>query len=725
MQNDMGEGLAPLGPNDLEQVKSLWSDDEDAMMQRALRLSTHAEGDEAKPETLDYTPQSFGENFECRIRSGIPEFPTDRKIRLFRLFRPADILPTLLENRAKSVDVFAVSYCWPKEKVENKGKSVVRDLDGNFRPARALDDVLDRAVDFANSCGLRMIWIDQECLPQRTADSPQEDVDCQRLGVQAMDLVYNKAMVTAGLHDGIIRTQRQAGAIRCLIDHATRRIPVPNLSRPFFREIFGFLRTVRLDRWYTRARVFQEAISAGENLMLAFRKGKGALDTDPSRFHSELVIVPVNSFRAMVRSARAFYQQTFTASGTVVVREHTLRYPELDFAESLHPKLAFTNQIPLQVYGGNQHGRRQRVNASTALSFLKRREIVYQADQTTLVANMCGYEIRLDANEVAKQCNSVRIGILALALLIGDTSILDPGVYSFTENQGDETSGFNRPFLSPYDTDPGLIEDYTMMKGYLQMPRVCKHALGGNLTEGLRLPAYIWEVEREIDRFPLKEQFAEIWHNLKCLYVQVDRLKIESEEAFRQRENRARAHLSMGNRMNLARQEIFSLGYLAPDSIVWAGLDPDGIECRARLDAERVRRDPQMRQVVAEIFFGILLYLKTHSDADAAGLANSFWQSVRVDTIDNTRDGLPDEVNDALFNHRAVLDAPFETLKLDTGGFGGFRQTWLLTVLCTMVPFGLGTTSVALVFSLAFRRHFRTPWSNRPSLWRQIKILER
>ncbi|KAI8281560.1 hypothetical protein K4K59_008201 [Colletotrichum sp. SAR11_240] len=135
MQNDMGEGLGPLGPNDLEQVKSLWrfqvsraqarnwafrdmgflvfddssldydSDDEDAMMQRALRLSTHAEGDEAKPGTLDYTPQSFGENFECRIRSGIPEFPTDRKTRLLRRFRPADILPTLLENRAKSVDV--------------------------------------------------------------------------------------------------------------------------------------------------------------------------------------------------------------------------------------------------------------------------------------------------------------------------------------------------------------------------------------------------------------------------------------------------------------------------------------------------------------------------------------------------------------------------------------------------------------------------------------------
>ncbi|KAJ0385599.1 hypothetical protein COL922a_006014 [Colletotrichum nupharicola] len=191
MQNDMGEGLAPLRPTDLEKVKSLWkfqvsrvqaeswafrdmrflvfdnssldydSDDEDAMMRRALRLSTQIEGDEAKPEILEYTPKEFGdipegEQPECRVCAGIPEFPIDKKTRFFRLFRPADILPTLLENRAKFVDVcthyVAISYCWPEKEIKDRGSSVVRDLDGRVRPARALDDVLDRAVDFANSC---------------------------------------------------------------------------------------------------------------------------------------------------------------------------------------------------------------------------------------------------------------------------------------------------------------------------------------------------------------------------------------------------------------------------------------------------------------------------------------------------------------------------------------------------------------------------------------------
>lgn len=130
--------------------------------------------------------------------------------------------------------------------------------------------------------------------------------------------------------------------------------------------------------------------------------------------------------------------------------------------------------------------------------------------------------------------------------------------------------------------------------------------------------------------------------------------------------------------MNIAMREIFSLGYLPRDSIVWAGLDPDGIQCHAHLDAARVRSDPRHRRLVADIFFSILLYFKTHSDADATGLANSIWQSVRADMVDKARRDLPDEVNDALFNHCDVLERPFETLKLDDDGVGGFRQTWFI-----------------------------------------------
>lgn len=61
----------------------------------------------------------------------------------------------------------AISYCWPVLQKDEQGNDIetprtfqVRDLDGTTWPNRALDDILERAVDVANSCGLRMIWID-------------------------------------------------------------------------------------------------------------------------------------------------------------------------------------------------------------------------------------------------------------------------------------------------------------------------------------------------------------------------------------------------------------------------------------------------------------------------------------------------------------------------------------------------------------------------------------
>jgi hypothetical protein len=112
----------------------------------------------------------------------------------------------------------AVSYCWPPRDDKPIPRSyTVRDLDGRVRASRALDDVLDRAVDFANSCGLRMIWIDQECLPQPTEASTKADWDMQELGIQSMDIVYNRAMYTAGLLDVEITSQEQLNAIQTVL----------------------------------------------------------------------------------------------------------------------------------------------------------------------------------------------------------------------------------------------------------------------------------------------------------------------------------------------------------------------------------------------------------------------------------------------------------------------------------------------------------------------------
>lgn len=60
--------------------------------------------------------------------------------------------------------------------VEADGTTIVRQ-------SKAPDETIDMAVEYAKTVGARLIWLDQECLPQ---DSSQEQED----GIQAMDILY-------------------------------------------------------------------------------------------------------------------------------------------------------------------------------------------------------------------------------------------------------------------------------------------------------------------------------------------------------------------------------------------------------------------------------------------------------------------------------------------------------------------------------------------------------
>lgn len=85
----------------------------------------------------------------------------------------------------------------------------MRDLDGTIRENRAEDDVIDRAIDFARQYGIRMIWLDKECLPREGEDDGE-------VGLQAMGIVYNRTVLTAGLHDTVIMSGMQLAAIKSL-----------------------------------------------------------------------------------------------------------------------------------------------------------------------------------------------------------------------------------------------------------------------------------------------------------------------------------------------------------------------------------------------------------------------------------------------------------------------------------------------------------------------------
>jgi hypothetical protein len=81
--------------------------------------------------------------------------------------------------------------------------------EGSMRRGSAPRHILNRAVEVANSYGLRTIWTHRECLPQHTHDSSQIDKDEQEHGLQAMGNSYSRVVVAAGMLNTRITSQDQ------------------------------------------------------------------------------------------------------------------------------------------------------------------------------------------------------------------------------------------------------------------------------------------------------------------------------------------------------------------------------------------------------------------------------------------------------------------------------------------------------------------------------------
>ncbi|KAL8309481.1 hypothetical protein RB597_009651 [Gaeumannomyces tritici] len=676
----------------------------------------------AEPRRLDH----------CQICIQVPEFPSNRKTRKFRLI-------TLPREAQPCRHYVAVSYCWPQRvpaaegRTDNTGHQRtcrIRDLDGTTRGARALDDVLDRAVDFANTCGLRMIWIDQECLPQPDAMEGATDLDrdLQQLGVQAMDIVYHRAIITAGLHDGPVIGQEQYDTINELVafDEVSSSASsaqqfavyvIQFMARvhglDWHMHAMGFLDAVRRDRWYTRAWVVQEAISSSDGLVLVFRKYPGvvgaskfrhpegrspphSLDHQKPTMPSEVVGIPVKDLRSVVRAVKSLFEfvQRRTLYGQMVLRDQT---EILEAAEALHPADSIRRHPfdMIQTSAVGNYGNQQAVSAATALTLLRTRDCYYAHDRIAIVANMCCYELRIDTAEAAARCGSLRSEILSLALLNSDFSLLVPELYGCSRTSEDPCG---KPdcscavpcggLLSPFDTHPDTINDRTPPQ--TSRVRPFAYMFGGKpgpAEPSLRLPMHTWAVE-EMNLSILRDQYADAWHGLKECYLAITPIEGESSEARANRTallNRHFFHNSDGDFCARAKQEAIRHGGDLPrNSALWGGLSPDGARFRVRLNAEDVESSAEKRLRVAEIIFGILRYLMVLPDSRAAGLADGIWQSLRVAYVERepeTRIDLPDTVCEELFTHQDVLEDSFSVLQLDkerTGSGAGFYQTWFV-----------------------------------------------
>ncbi|VUC27796.1 unnamed protein product [Clonostachys rosea] len=726
MQNDVTINSAPFGPSEMEQVSKIagfrverskayvWALKDCKFLVYDDTDDAANTVDKGKEKAVDHSQSCHGENSsegggECAICSSCPEFPHDKKARKFRLFKPREAFPDLQFGLNENCHHFvAVSYCWPVPEFDEEGQIIqeqrhyqVRGLDGTLRENRALDDVIDRAVDVANTFGLRMIWIDQECLPQPTDGSPQSDWDEQQIGVQAMDILYSRAMVTAAFHSLELTSQAQVDALRFAIDSSDQQAGSHD-----FTHVLDFLDDVSRDRYYERAWVVQESLSAGNRLSLVFRRAPGinypssfrvgrrayrapphSLDEGVRGMQSEVLCMSVQDFRNIVEEARGVVAlNSFQESQTAAIRFNDRISPDAAIVQkvrSLHPAVIQGNGLSSQItlFYDSGMARRDRIDAAGALTLLRTRGCRDVKDRIAIMANMCGYETRLDTNAVEEHCKSLRVALLTLSILNGDFSLLVPEVYApwgdvpYVPQDGEPRE--SPKWLAPFDTRTSEA-DYTKIQrivGTRFKPYTKPDAV-------FDFPAYLWAVEDLIDLTEVQEQWVDEWARLKCLSVVFNGpAKGEINDAYVSRRQQITAHFSRSGVIFRANLEILKNGSLSPDSDIWNGIDSTGVEVIPRLLAERVENEPLKRLTIGRIFFDILctLYEQASSNANALGVANSIWQSMRVDTLDgeNRQPDLPDEVTEALFSHPDVIARPFDTLQFDRSPDGQYHQVWL------------------------------------------------
>lgn len=756
MKNDLEDSSALLRPGELQQIAqfhqfrvhrakatrwAVWdckflvyddtdvqqygcdSDDEEAALAAALKLSEEnpEEVEDAAASSESKGKQKCDANAHddglCPVCSRIPEFPHHHTVRKFRLYRPRDD-PTFEPHLCNHY--LSISYCWPAPEDANTtgstaGSYRVRDTDGSTRPSRAPDHVLDRAVEAATTLGLRMIWIDQECLPQPGAGAPDHEKEEQELGIQAMDIVYQRAEATAGLLNMELSSDVQARALRILSDWSMDEILMRGDLGALMQLIVEFLTALKADRWYTRAWVVQESISAGRSLILTMRKARGVLfpsqlrmagvgahqgvvhSTDgngPFDRESSIACLPIENFKRIIQKMKMLCssyvgKNAVDASGGYML-EHAASLDFLQAAEELHPNLLEPRTVSsfVSIRGGGVFGQTYKIEGAGALALLKRRRCRTISDMIAIMANLCHYEMRLDTKMAAKHCTSLRVALLALALLNGDFSVLAPEAYK--ESGSPESRHFPQApdehkiqrLLEPYSKHAEVIAPVEVRTWNIY------RYVGGDVYDPSEFlfPAFIWNVREVVDLTPIKLAWLERWLSALCFTITFPAPGEQKSsgdaphdtEAFR---TAIAAHFQREEVADMARWEIVQNRRLAEDSPVWGNLPHEGVEVKLLLLADRVEASRPIRDFISDLIFETLRYLYYESPQGslAKSLANSIWHSVRTDAVsrESSNNFLPDQVDDALFCHADVLDNKWNTLQLDRTIEGSYHQMWL------------------------------------------------
>jgi hypothetical protein len=281
----------------------------------------------------------------------------------------------------------------------------IRTKDGS-RPPRCPPALLERVVAYTWDKGLRYFWIDQECIDQ----ADEGDLET---GMQAMDIVYENSIDSVAVLRTRITEQRYCDALGSLIAFD------PDTASPTHAtDVLEILELITADVWFQRAWTLQESSSGGTSMTITLPCVSGIII--PSELRHRMFIDPNEhvefSLDNLVVSVVTWFEPGFPGSCENLSPAMALR---LEVWQDKWKRLLPTGTLDVEA-----DGLMNICLASEALWHMSIRENSVVADRLAIIANLCGYETRLDTMKLDRLGYGFSICALVLAMLNGDTSIL-------------------------------------------------------------------------------------------------------------------------------------------------------------------------------------------------------------------------------------------------------------------------------------------------------------
>jgi hypothetical protein len=356
----------------------------------------------------------------------------------------------LIQETPNCHHYIAVSYRWWANNADSAVVEGAQDSEAQ-KAADHLCTVIDRAVKFSLHHGYQLVWIDQKCIMQ-------DDMADKTIGVQAMDLVYENASLCLALLQCEITSQDQIAALAKAMDVSLHPVLNEEEWRKWIeyldhKELTAMAEVIKMiteDDYFSRAWIAQENTAANATILLLRcdstlirPESMGSLDGE--------IQLPLCEFRVACAKLAGAFQNTIEKTVWYYERataqygeddwfddrrrsfrhgRHFRRPPSIEqFKASIEPDQQW--QIYFQSFlsksrgsrVARRHEGRYHCSAAEAIEFLSTKHNYEIADRLAIIANLCNYEVRLDAQKLKELGYNLAVSVFCLALLNGDLSL--------------------------------------------------------------------------------------------------------------------------------------------------------------------------------------------------------------------------------------------------------------------------------------------------------------